>query len=64
MGVNKPEQEKKGKNIKEDLRQAKINVGRDPNKKTCWKGYKATGTKMKGGKQVPDCKKEDTQYEV
>ena len=62
-GVNKPEQEKKGKNIKEDLRQAKINVGRDPNKKTCWKGYKATGTKMKGGKQVPDCKKEDTQYE-
>jgi hypothetical protein len=21
----------------------------------CWKGYEAYGTKMKGGKQVPNC---------
>jgi hypothetical protein len=21
----------------------------------CWKGYKKLGTKMKGGKKVPDC---------
>ena len=42
----------------ESLRQAKINIGRDPDKKTCWKGYKAKGTKMKGGKSVPNCVKE------
>ena len=37
------------------LDKAKKNIGRDPDKKTCWKGYKAVGTKMKGGKSVPDC---------
>jgi len=42
----------------ESLRQAKMNIGRDPDKKTCWKGYKAKGTKMKGGKSVPNCVKE------
>ncbi|UNH61256.1 hypothetical protein SSZBM1_139 [Synechococcus phage S-SZBM1] len=42
----------------EGLKQARKNVGMDPNKPSCWKGYKATGTKMKGGKEVPDCKKE------
>ena len=42
----------------ESLRQAKKNIGRDPDKKTCWKGYKAKGTKMKGGKSVPNCVKE------
>lgn len=24
-------------------------------KKPCWKGYKQIGTKMKGGKEVPNC---------
>ena len=48
--------------IEEGLKQARKNVGMDPNKPSCWKGYKATGTKMKGGKQVPDCKKEGTEF--
>ena len=42
----------------ESLKQARKNVGMDPDKPSCWKGYTATGTKMKGGKKVPDCKKE------
>ena len=37
-----------------DLEKARDNVGSD----SCWDGYKATGTKKKGGKLVPDCKKE------
>ena len=37
------------------LKQARKNVGAD----TCWDGYKAKGTKMKGGKSVPNCVKED-----
>lgn len=49
--------------IEEGLKQARKNVGMDPNKPSCWKGYKATGTKMKGGKQVPDCKKEEVEIE-
>jgi len=40
---------------KSDLAQARNNVGAD----TCWDGYKAKGTKMKGGKIVPNCVKED-----
>ena len=40
------------------LDRAKRNIGRDPDKKTCWTGYKAKGTKMKGGKSVPNCVKE------
>ena len=39
----------------EGLKQARKNVG----KSKCWKGYTATETKIKDGKQVPDCKKED-----
>ena len=39
----------------EGLKQARKNVGASK----CWKGYTATTTKMKDGKQVPDCKKED-----
>ena len=46
----------------ESLRQAKMNIGRDPDKKTCWKGYKAKGTKMKGGKSVPNCVKEFAEW--
>ena len=38
------------------LATARKNIGRDPKKKSCWKGYKATGTKMKDGRAVPDCK--------
>ena len=40
-----------------DLAKARDNVGSD----SCWDGYKATGTKKKGGKLVPDCKKESTE---
>lgn len=49
--------------IEEGLKQARKNVGMDPNKPSCWKGYKASGTKMKGGKKVPDCKKEEVGIE-
>ena len=45
------------------LATARKNIGRDPKKASCWKGYKASGTKMKGGKSVPDCKKEEIQVE-
>ena len=37
------------------MKTARANVGAS----TCWKGYKAKGTKMKGGKSVPNCVKED-----
>ena len=47
--------------VSEGLKQARKNVGMDPDKPSCWKGYKATGTKMKGGKKVPDCKKEEVE---
>ena len=51
-------EEKKG-----SLKQARKNIGMDPNKPSCWDGYKATGTKMKDGRQVPDCKKEEVAQE-
>ena len=37
------------------MKAARSNVGAS----TCWKGYKAQGTKKKGGKEVPNCVKED-----
>ena len=37
------------------MKQARKNVGAD----SCWDGYKAKGTKKKGGKVVPNCVKED-----
>tara|TARA_B100000902_G_scaffold329644_1_gene326234 strand:+ start:3768 stop:4715 length:948 start_codon:yes stop_codon:yes gene_type:complete len=37
------------------MKAARKNVGAS----TCWKGYKAKGTKMKGGKSVPNCVKEE-----
>ena len=37
------------------MKQARKNVGAD----TCWKGYKAKGTKTKNGKSVPNCVKEE-----
>ena len=42
----------------EGLKQARKNIGMDPNKPSCWDGYKAKGTKKKGGKEVPNCVKE------
>ena len=43
-------------NIEEgSMKTARANVGAS----TSWKGYKAKGTKMKGGKSVPNCVKED-----
>jgi hypothetical protein len=39
----------------EGLEQARDNVGAS----SCWKGYKAKGTKKKNGKEVPNCVKEE-----
>ena len=39
--------------IEEGLKQARKNVGADK----CWDGYEAKGTKMKNGRQVPNCVK-------
>ena len=38
----------------EGMKEARKNVGAS----TCWDGYKAKGTKNKGGKEVPNCVKE------
>ena len=45
--------------IVESMKQARKNVGAS----TCWKGYKAQGTKTKDGKVVPNCVKEDEEIE-
>ena len=42
----------------EGMKTARKNVGA----KTCWDGYKAKGTKMKGGKEVPNCVKEFAEW--
>jgi len=42
----------------EDLAQARKNVGAD----SCWDGYKADGTKMKDGKEVPNCVQEESNF--
>tara|TARA_B100001113_G_scaffold353739_1_gene359450 strand:+ start:57 stop:923 length:867 start_codon:yes stop_codon:yes gene_type:complete len=44
----------------EGLKQARKNVGASK----CWDGYKAKGTKTKGGKQVPNCVKEEEIDEI
>ena len=44
----------------ESMAQARKNVGAD----TCWDGYKAKGTKKKGGKEVPNCVKEEELTEI
>jgi len=63
-GVYDLKKKKKEKKVEEaTLATARKNIGRDPKKKSCWDGYKATGTKMKGGKAVPDCKKEEVELE-
>lgn len=45
--------------IEGSMKQARKNVGAS----TCWKGYKAKGTKMKNGRPVPNCVKEDETLE-
>ena len=42
------------------MKTARKNVGAD----TCWDGYKAKGTKKKGGKEVPNCVKEEELTEI
>ena len=42
----------------ESMAQARKNVGAS----TCWDGYNAKGTKMKGGKKVPNCVKEFSEW--
>ena len=49
---------------KSSLKQARKNVGMDPDKPSCWTGYKAKGTKMKNGRSVPNCVKEDELGEI
>lgn len=44
----------------EGMKQARANVGASK----CWDGYKAKGTKKKGGKDVPNCVKEEDVTEV
>ena len=44
--------------IGEGIKTARKNVGAD----TCWDGYKAKGTKKKGGKEVPNCVKEGKSF--
>jgi len=44
----------------EGMKQARKNVGASK----CWDGYKAKGTKTKGGKQVPNCVKEEELDEI
>ncbi len=44
-----------GEELAESMKQARANVGASK----CWDGYKAKGTKKKGGKVVPNCVKED-----
>jgi hypothetical protein len=41
--------------IEEGMKQARKNVGASK----CWDGYKAQGTKKKGGKEVPNCVPEE-----
>ena len=56
--ANKAKTKKEEVEIEEGMKAARDNVGAGK----CWDGYKATGTKMKGGKEVPDCKKEETSW--
>jgi hypothetical protein len=49
----KCETEEKG-----EVKEAKKMEGKDP----CWKGYEMVGTKKKGGKEVPNCVPEETEY--
>ena len=46
--------------VLEGMKQARANVGAS----TCWDGYKAKGTKKKGGKEVPNCVKEDENTDI
>lgn len=45
--------------IEEGMKQARKNVGAS----SCWDGYEAKGTKKKGGKEVPNCEKEEVELD-
>ena len=45
-------------NVEGSMKTARKNVGAS----TCWDGYKAKGTKKKGGKTVPNCVKEFSEW--
>ena len=47
-----------GEMVDEGLKQARKNVGASK----CWDGMKAKGTKMKNGKEVPNCVPEDFDF--
>jgi len=53
-GAKVPAYKKEEVEVDESMKQARKNVGAS----TCWDGYKAKGTKKKGGKVVPNCVKE------
>ena len=55
INKDKPIKEDKMNSMEEGLKAARKNVGADK----CWDGYKAKGTKMKNGKEVPNCVKEE-----
>jgi hypothetical protein len=59
--INKKNQVKENKmnSMEEGLKAARKNVGASK----CWDGYKAKGTKMKDGKEVPNCVKEEETIE-
>jgi len=46
--------------IEEGMKSARDNVGAS----TCWKGYKAKGTKKKNGKEVPNCVPANEELEI
>ena len=63
-GAKVPAYKVSEENVEEGLKQARKNIGMDPDKPSCWDGYKAKGTKKKGGKEVPNCVKETTLDEI
>ena len=59
IGLNMQREHVDIEELHEGMKQARKNVGA----KTCWAGYKAQGTKKKGGKEVPNCVKEEEQID-
>ena len=59
INKDKPIKRDKMESMEEGLKAARKNVGASK----CWDGYKAKGTKMKDGKEVPNCVKEEETIE-
>jgi len=59
INKDKPIKQDKMESMEEGLKTARKNVGASK----CWDGYKAKGTKMKDGKEVPNCVKEEETIE-